>query len=381
MKTKKYLLSKILCVIMIVVCVVIASTYGVVKLFTEKQLDSGKIPQFGDTAYIAITDDQFSNKVKDNSLVFGKSKDAYVPGDIVAVVLNQSDQIVVTPNACGDVAIVQILEQNDATYLVSYNDTDLSFYIKQDAILCGITYQITGLGWMLNKMLAPMAFLFWLVLPMLLLLLGAVMLSYLKEKSRQENIAANQQPVEDIVQPEVPQQVNIVESKPESKPEHPLFSGRTEEPFFVQSNEEEQPNDADTDVQQQAAEKIANMMEHEKSKDASASASAEPEENSSPVSERVITGTMPAQPSTTVVYQVGAKEEPGSKVAAEPSPEDLDLMMLQDKIENIIHTNNRRLENEVEQKLRGMSTEKEQARRELEKTREFFVTPARRFKD
>ncbi len=398
-KARKNVVSRVLLTIVIVLCAVIICLYGLTSLFVPKKLEQKQMPQIFGKTFIAVTDAQFDTKVQENALVFGTVKESYEVGSIVAVSLSSSDLVSVTPNTCADIAVVQIIESNDATYTVRYNDPEQVFYVGEDAVLSEINFQIAHFGRPLIWMLQPMSYLLWLFLPLLVLILCVVILSYLKEKRRRLNVeyqkekAETEKPLKTVKKTTVPKK----DAPPqEKKAEHPLLSGNGEQPEF---EPEEQPKE-ESDLLGQISEKFAQLSKQDESVRESieqqleswkASSSQPQEDSHSTVSDSAATdvkeqaeaparsakapvGSTPATPKTTVVFQVGEKKA-APKDNREVTDDDLDLIMLQDKIESIINNNNRRMEDEVESKLRGRATEKELAARELEKTREFFISP------
>ena len=372
-KVKKYGWSRALCVLTIIVSVLVMCAYGLVQLFAVGQMKQGDMPHISGKTYIAVVDEQFSDKIKKNALVLGSEKESYEPGNIVAVRLNESNLVTVQPNTCADIAVVQIISASDATYSVAYNDAEQVFYVSQDAVLCSVNYQLSSIGVLMVWMTKPMAFLFWLVLPVLLIVLCAVILAYLREKYL-SGVASLQTPITKVKKPKEDKKAQEKESEPKQQGSfHPLLSGEETEPSFTDLPEEKE-NAA-------LADEISRKLSTAFGKDEqNAQALNEQIEKTRqeivPEEEPIVPqGKAPAAPKTTVVYQVG-EQKAAPKQEESVSEDDLDLMLLQDKIENIIHNNNRRLENEVEQKLRGLSTEKERAQRELEKTREFFISPA-----
>ncbi len=378
-KVKKYIGGRVVCIVVMVICVLLAALYGTVQLSGGRQLKDGDIPHIGKKTYIAIVDDRFSNVVKQNDLVFGSVRDSYAVNDVVAVRLSVSDMITVVPNTCGDVAVVQIVEASENTYAVVYDDVESKFHVTTDAVLCHIDYKVPYFGMAMEWMLSPMSFLFWLLLPILVFVLCIVIIAYLKEKYLRSMVVT--QKVLPVEKPQPPKaQKPVTRSSPgeekevrQPKAAHPLLSGEEESAFpkFM-----ELPSDENDSLASEISKKIAEISAQEKedreklnrqlseAMEAAKKGSGEKPEAAKPF----------VMPKTTVVYEVG---EQSAQVKQEEtvSDDDLDLMMLQDKIENIINNNNRRLENEVEQKLRGLGTEKEKAQRELEKTREFFISP------
>lgn len=377
-KIKKYGFWKFVSVLVIVLSALMICAYGTVSLFAKRQMDASQMPQLGNQCYIAITDEQFSDKVDLNAMVFGKARDTYYVGDVVAVKLTASDMVKVVPNTCGDIAVVQVVALSETTFAVAYNDISVPFSVGEDAVLCGIDMQMSYLGYVMTLMLIPMSFLFFLVLPILLIVLFIVVLAYLKEKTLRSGVEYQRyltDTEEEKVEAKVP--LTKTEEKPvePAKGDHPLLSGKEDEmvfPKLVDNN----------DLAEQIAKKIAMISAQEQKDRETLSEGEKLAWNIPPVeSTRVLraaepTGSVPAQPKTTVVYQVGEQLAQVKQPEPEVTEDDIDLMLLQDKIENIIHNNNRRLEDEVEQKLRGLGTEKEKAQRELEKTREFFISPA-----
>lgn len=374
-KIKKYGWSRAACILIIVVSVLVMCAYGLVQLFAVRQMKQGNMPQILGKTYIAVVDEQFSDKIKKNALVLGSEKESYEPGNIVAVRLNESNLVTVQPNTCADIAVVQIISASDATYSVAYNDAEQVFYVSQDAVLCSINYQLSGIGVLMVWMTKPMAFLFWLVMPLLLIVLCAVIIAYLREKYL-SGVASLQMPVTKVQKPKVDKKAPEKESEPGKQGSfHPLLAGEETEPSFTDLPEEKENAALADEISSKLSaafgedEQNTQVLNEQLNRTMQEIA---PQPEDEPV---VPQGKAPAAPKTTVVYQVG-EQKAAPKQEESISDDDLDLMMLQDKIENIIHNNNRRLENEVEQKLRGLSTEKEQAQRELEKTREFFISPA-----
>lgn len=377
---KKYLVGRVVSVVMIVLSVVVLAVYGMVQLFAVPQMKEGSIPHIGSHTYITVTDEQYSEKVSKNALVLGDVRPDYQPGNIVAVALDASNKVTVKPNTCADIAVVQILDASDTTLTVSYADTEHPFYVAKDAVLCRVSYQIEGLGLLLVWMKAPLSFIFWLILPILMIVLCVTVIAYLREKHLRSLMAHHQYVPKESVKK---QKKDAGKPTEEVKKSHPLLSGEEVDPVFADlPKDDADPSvhsaDANETLAAQIAQKIAAVsMQEQRDREnlnqqlnAAMDASKSKEFQSSRDK-----GSVPAQPKTTVVYQVGEQK---AEVREEPvavNDDDLDLLMLQDKIETIINNNNRRLENEVESKLRGLSTEKEVKQRELEKTREFFISP------
>ncbi len=389
-KTRKNVFSRVLLTIVIILCAVIICLYGLVSLFVPKKLEQKQMPQIFGKTFIAVTDAQFDTKVQKNALVFGNIKESYEVGSIVSVALSSSDLVSVTPNTCADIAVVQIIEANDTTYTVRYNDPEQVFYVGEDAVLSEINFQIAHFGKPLIWMLRPRSYLFWLFLPLLVLILCVVILSYLKERRRRlsverqkENIASEKS-VKAVKKTTAPKK----DAPPqEKKKEHPLLSKRAVQPEF----EPEETSEEENDLLGQISEKFAQLSKQdekvkesiEQQLDSWKNSSAQPQEASGNAARtaaeggnqaKAPVGSAPAAPKTTVVFQVGERKAV-PKEERVVTDDDLDLIMLQDKIESIINNNNRRMEDEVESKLRGRATEKELAARELEKTREFFISP------
>ncbi len=375
-KIRKYIGGRVVCVVIIVLCVLLMAVYGLIQIFAARQLDDREIPHIGSKTYISITDDRFSDKVYQGSLVLGTVKEEYSVGEIVAVRLSDSDLVTVVPNTCGNIAVVQIVSAAENTYAVAYNDTDTLFYVTEDAVLSDIGFQLSYLGVVMEWMLSPMSFLFWLILPLLVLVLCIVVIAYLKEKHLRSVIAGHKLVQKESAEETKPQEESKAKEektdKTAPKTAHPLLSGEEGDNTFPVFKE--LPSKENDSLANEISKKIAAISAQEQADretlnlQLNAAMDAAKKGTSVPVSKSK------TQIKTTVVYEVG-EQKAQVKEAENVSDDDLDLMMLQDKIENIIHNNNRRLENEVEQKLRGLGTEKEKAQRELEKTREFFISP------